>query len=364
MTTTDQAFIRAYAPANRSSQTTSGNRRMVDALSTSVHLVTANLGVIPYGLPGPAEEHGQEDPSISSQSYRRGEEILRVEQVAPSEAKQLPAPHIAIGGLEADPDKEHPTPNQRTHTPNTVTRKPTLASIIAPQETAESNPGTSVATFQFPKICAQLINDHANQLTPAVDTISAAASEGRSLVTIVGSEPQVGCTTVLLCLARQLAAQGKSVVIVDANFQNPQLATALGIYPTITWQDVLDRGAPLDEALVHSAEDSLILLPSANRWQRPAAEQISLQASVTAGVLRYEYDIVLIDLGTMLSETQAPGLSEKQDAGTLQLIETMRIDASILVTNANSHSDHGRKTVTRTLEKIRCPVLGVVENLV
>lgn len=364
MTTTDQAFIRAYAPANRSSQTTSGNPRMVDALSTSVHLVTANLGVIPSGLPGIAEEYGQDDPWISSQSYRRGEEILRVEQLDPGGAQPLPSPHIAISDLEATPDKEHPTPNHKTYAPNMVTRRPTLASIIAPQETAESNPGTSVATFQFPEICEQLIKDHANQLTPAVDTISAAASEGRSLITVVGSEPQVGCTTVLLCLARQLAAQGKSVVVVDANFQNPQLATALGIYPTTTWQDVLDRGAPLEEALVHSAEDGLVLLPSANRWQRPAAEKISLQASVTAGVLRYEYDIVLVDLGTMLSETQDAGHSKKQDAGMLQLIETMRIDASILVANPSSDSDHDLNTVTRTLEKIRCPVLGVVENLV
>ena len=108
----------------------------------------------------------------------------------------------------------------------------------------------------------------------------------------------------------------------------------------------------------------MTLLPSANRWQRPAAEQIGLQASVTTGVLRYEYEIVLIDLGTMLSEKQDAGLSEKQDAGTLQLVETMRIDASILVANANSHSDHERSSVTRTLEKIRCPVLGVIENLV
>lgn len=226
---------------------------------------------------------------------------------------------------------------------------------MASRERAESDPGTSVATFHLPKICEQLLSDHADQLTAAVDTISRAASEGRSLVTVVGSERRVGCTTVLLCLARQLIAQGKSVVVVDANFENPQLATALGIYPTTTWQDVLDRGAPLSEALIHSAEGDLVLLPSANRWERPAAEQIGLQASVTAGVLRYEYEVVLIDLGTMLSE--------KQDPGMLPLVETMRIDASLLVANANSRGDHDRTRVTRTLEKIRCPVLGVVENL-
>ena len=364
MTTTDQAFIRAYAPANRPSQATAGNLLVADALSASVQFVMANLGVISSEQPGPGEADRLEDSSISPQFYRRGGEILRIEQVDPGAAKLLPAPHISLCGPEADPGMERPTPNGGTSAPNTATSRPTLASVMAPQETAESNPGTSVATFHLPKICEQLLNDHADQLTAAVDTISGAASEGRSVVTIVGSEPQVGCTTILLCLARQLAARGKSVVVVDANFQNPQLATALGIYPTTTWQDVLDRGAPLAEALVRSAEDGLTLLPSANRWQRPAAEQIGLQASVTTGVLRYEYEIVLIDLGTMLSEKQDAGLSEKQDAGTLQLVETMRIDASILVANANSHSDHERSSLTRTLEKIRCPVLGVIENLV
>jgi Mrp family chromosome partitioning ATPase len=356
MTTTDQAFIRAYTPANRPSQATAGNLLVADALSASVQFVMANLGVISSEQPGPGEADRLEDSSISRQIYRKDGEILRVEQIGPGAAKLLPAPHISICGPEADPGKERPTPNRGTSAPNTATSRPTLASVMAPQQTAESNPDTSVATFHLPKICEQLLSDHADQLTAAVDTISRAASEGRSVVTIVGSEPQVGCTTVLLCLARQLTAQGKSVVVVDANFQNPQLATALGIYPTTTWQDMLDRGAPLAEALVRSSEDGLTLLPSANRWQRPSAEQIGLQASVTAGALRYEYEIVLIDLGTMFSE--------KPDADTLQLFETMRIDASILVANANSHSDHERSSVTRILEKIHCPVLGVIENLV
>ena len=56
---------------------------------------------------------------------------------------------------------------------------------------------------------------------------------------------------------------------------------------------------PLAEAVIQSLADRIAMLPLA-QGGLPAAEKLdAIHASITAGVLRYHYDIVLFDLGVV-----------------------------------------------------------------
>jgi hypothetical protein len=80
---------------------------------------------------------------------------------------------------------------------------------------------------------------------------------------------------------------------------------------------------PLAECVVKSLQDDIALLPLAG--QNVAATELldSIQTSVTAGVLRYHYDVVLFNLG---NATQSP-----QDDAGFKIMQHCRLDTSIIV---------------------------------
>ena len=70
-----------------------------------------------------------------------------------------------------------------------------------------------------------------------------------------------GVTTLLLAAARKLLDQGRKVVLVDANWSNPQLAQSLGLLPQLGWEETLCGGLPLEEVVIESLADGLAVLP-------------------------------------------------------------------------------------------------------
>src|SRR5215210_1376225 len=94
--------------------------------------------------------------------------------------------------------------------PRTGPKKPLSSFIARPQspvqaaQNEEANflePGTTVASFQWPKVCRTLNQHSGPQLDRVADLLRAQASAGHSLVGVMGLFPRVGTTTAALCLA-------------------------------------------------------------------------------------------------------------------------------------------------------------------
>src|SRR4051812_6503977 len=85
-------------------------------------------------------------------------------------------------------------------------------------------PGTTVAYFQWPKVCRTLNAQCGEQLDRVVDLLRTQAGAGHTLVGIMGLFPRVGATTTALCLAARAARQARKIVLVDANFCHPRIA--------------------------------------------------------------------------------------------------------------------------------------------
>ncbi len=179
-------------------------------------------------------------------------------------------------------------------------RRP-LSTFAAPEQATAFQPVFEVDAFRWPESVCHLLESHESLLSPVVEQLVTASEAGRSMVGIAGLRPGVGCSTVLMCLARLLAETGKSVAMVDGNFASSALAKSLGIEFEIGWEDVLAGKVPLAESIVNSINDQIALLPlsgSPSLAVSPSDLLAGIQTSVSAGVLRYHYDVVLFDLGS------------------------------------------------------------------
>lgn len=217
--------------------------------------------------------------------------------------------------------------------------------------------GTTVASFQWPKVCRTLGTQCGQQLDRLVDTLRAQAGAGHSLIGVMGLFPRVGATTTTLCLAARAARRVHRTMLVDGNFCHPRIASWLDAVPTVGWEEVLKHAAPLADAVIHATDDNLDLLAlgaKASRDPQPLAA--GLQAAVTAGVLRHACGLVLIDLGTFFDPTSQPIV--------LELVQNMGIDTVIAVAGPESADPRDLATITEYFEPSGCQLMGTIENRV
>jgi len=264
-------------------------------------------------------------------------------------ASTSPAPHFRIYRSSS------PAPPSASRSADAGQRRP-LSSFGAPAPSVEARfrPSHEVDAYRWSRVVDELVHRYKTHWQAAVEALLAADDDGRSLIGVASAGRGVGTTTATACLARLLAESGKTVAIVDGDFADAALAASLGLVVEIGWEDVLSGRVPLAEAVVESIADRIALLPLVQGGV-PAAEKVDgIQASVTAGVLRYHYNIVLFDLGDLSDEIQGPIAR--------RIARQCRLDGALLLTGGSTAAAGAR--VLQTVEELAAVCLGVVENLV
>src|SRR3954465_2473543 len=117
-------------------------------------------------------------------------------------------------------------------------------------------PGTTVASFQWPKVCRTLNSQCGEQLDRAIALRGTQAAAGHSLIGVMGLFPRVGATTATLCLAARAARRVRRTVLADGNFCHPRIASWLDVVPTVGWEEVLKHAAPLADAVIRATDDN------------------------------------------------------------------------------------------------------------
>lgn len=239
-------------------------------------------------------------------------------------------------------------------TANATMRRP-LSSFVAPPATVDARfrPALEVDAFAWPAIVEDLVSTYSDRWQEAVVTMVEADAAGCSLVGVAGLGSGVGATTTALALARLLVAAGKTIALVDADFRMAQLASYLGLAVQIGWEDVLAGRTPLAEAMIHSLGDRMALLPLV-RGGIPASEKLdAIHSSITAGVLRYHYDIVLFDLGDVCDQVQSPIAR--------RTARQCRLDATLLVAGPDQRSRAAARTLVETAPELAAICRGMIE---
>jgi Mrp family chromosome partitioning ATPase len=254
-------------------------------------------------------------------------------------------------------------PPQRAIT--TTEKRPLSSFLVRPLKTAGSEPaeaeflrpGTTIASFHWPPVCRALAHQAEEQLEGVAGLLATEADAGRTLIGVVGMFPGRGTSTIALCLAARLARRRRRLMLVDANFCSPRLAAWLEAAPTTGWQDVLKHGGPLADAVVRATDDGFDLLALDARKPDKALQLVGgLQAVVTAGVLRHAYDLVLLDLGAFIDSAAQPIV--------LELVRNMGLDAVLAVTGPEPADARDLDTLAGHLRRSGCELLGTIENRV
>ena len=269
-------------------------------------------------------------------------------------ALQAAAPKSA--GATAGPHVHIHRPSAAASLGDDASERRPLSAYVQPAQTVDARfkPSLEVDAFRWSAVCDEIVARHAARLRPVLDALLSADDAGRSLIGVGAAAAGVGATTLVGCLARLLTDAGKSVAIVDADFSSPGLAASLGLAVEIGWEDVLAGRVPLAECAVQSIGDRVIVVPLV-QGGAPAAEKLdAIHASVTAGVLRYHYDMVLFDLGTVADPVQG--------AIARRVVGQCRLDALLLAVGGEPPAGSLPQQLLQSTPELAAICLGVVEN--
>lgn len=205
-------------------------------------------------------------------------------------------------------------------------------------------PALQVDRFAWPELCVTLIDRADADFARLVDELF--ADSDRKLLAVTGYGQNQGQTTLVLCIARALAARGARIALVDAA-PRPRLAARLGVSPEAGWQETRRRRLPLDEALIESSIDGVTLLPASVQGDRSQPLELgSLYEDLRR--LREAYDFVLVDAGPL-------------DDGRA-LFEQARFDGAILVHDVSKSSFVNPSITERSLSRLRIGWWRIAEN--
>lgn len=179
------------------------------------------------------------------------------------------------------------------------------------------------------------MHDQAHQLRRLVlgETAQglAPAAPPPPLITVLGGKGGVGATTIAVNLTVAIAAQGRRAVLVDANLQQPDVATQCRLDQTDTLTDVLSGRRTVHEVLQRGPA-GILVLPGA--WAPDRVTECSELAQrrllVELSRLGPHTDVVVLDAGCGLN----PIAQRFAQASDLLLMVTSTDSVSIMDTYA------------------------------
>jgi Mrp family chromosome partitioning ATPase len=170
----------------------------------------------------------------------------------------------------------------------------------------------------WPETVLALQRQHGDRFEQLADLLVDVRHQRRMKVLLFTSCHRAeGRTTLVLTLARALAAREGRTVVVDADLTGPMLAGLMGMRPRVGLDDVVLDGVALHEALVTFPEEGLTFLPLRAPVPRPREFLADPAWSIVMASLRRDFDLVLLDGSPMFTGLSAAVLHRAVDAAVL-----------------------------------------------
>jgi Mrp family chromosome partitioning ATPase len=216
-------------------------------------------------------------------------------------------------------------------------------------------PMLQVDHFAWPKVCGRLETGADAELERVIESLLAAQIRGKKVFALGGCHAGDGASSLLLSTARRLAAQGLKTALVEADWRQPQLARRLGLLPQYGWEDVLSGRLPLEEVLIESIAERLVILPVREPFEvSELPDEAANRLAESWNSLRHHFDIVLVDPGPLCNST----ILDQRFVGVM----ACRIDATLMVKNLRRHDSDEFDAVVKALNDAGPKILGIVEN--
>ncbi len=379
MTALDRALIKTFhRPSSRSGTAvaeppaaapTGAQFRVAVSPAVPLSRALAELADTPENLPSPSGRGAAAEPTTAPVGPSIG--ALLDEAIQATTVNELAAAPVEFS-IAASQDHtfqattvtvETPPPAETGETTPTATaaiaatsppsESPSVQTVMISQESGETRwrPLLQVDRVVWPSIHARLLSTAPAAVQQMAEGLLSLCASGSKVLGLTSCASGEGVTTLLLAAARKLLGQGRKVVLVDANWSNPQLAQGLGLLPQIGWEETLCGGLPLEEVVIESLADGLAVLPV----RGPSASAIAQgQIAASFDILAREFDVVLVDLGPLPVE----------DEGTPWTDVAARMDAVILVQNVRVTTPNQTAAVRQRLATSNLCYAGTIQNFV
>jgi Mrp family chromosome partitioning ATPase len=217
-------------------------------------------------------------------------------------------------------------------------------------------PGTlddqPTAELAWPPLVLTLERDWGERFEHLADVlIEARDSRNLKVFLFTSCHRAEGRTTLVLALARCLSRRMGRTLLVDADLSGPMLARAFGLRPAIGFDDVVDSGHALVDAVIDAPDDHLSLLPLRAAVARPREFLSSPAWTCSMARLRREFDMILLDGSPLFTGLSAAVLHRS-------------VDAAILVHNRSLTGERAILRASEVLEAGGVPLLGLAETFV
>ena len=190
-----------------------------------------------------------------------------------------------------------------------------------------------------------LLAESYRQIRTAV--LSKMDRRGYKTLVCVAAQPDSGTSTVVQNLGMSLALNGRSVLIVDANFRRPGQHKLLGVDNDRGLVDVLKESAELADVIVNHPDASLSVLPTGRSGDAPPELLEGAVFRGALGQLETQYDLILIDAPPALLTSDSQLLSK-------------HVDAIAVVIKAGNDKRGMLNRVLGQLDGQRADILGII----
>lgn len=201
-------------------------------------------------------------------------------------------------------------------------------------------------------VCNKLYESEARYFEQAGRQLKSATGEGLNVLAITSTFRGEGRTTLALLLARCAAAAGVRVAVLDADLDNPQLASSVKVQPVVDWRSLLDDSASLSEAAVHSLEDGITLFPLETDARGETLPLSDPAVTRLIESIAQHFELLIIDAGPLGAD-----LRRQFAAG-----EHCPINAAVVVRDVRSTAEAEIRDVVERLLKLGVEAVGIAEN--
>jgi capsular exopolysaccharide synthesis family protein len=181
------------------------------------------------------------------------------------------------------------------------------------------------------------------------NVLAIANEEGLNSLLVTSAVTKDGRTTVAANLAVSMSQANFKVILVDANFRNPQLHKVFDLKDEYGFNDILQQNVELSEAIQESKIPGVDLL-AGGYLPANASELLSTEKMhETLEQLEQRYDYVLLDSPASLSVTDPAVLASK-------------VDGVLLVVRHGWVRREALQATLHHLRNVNANIIGVVAN--
>jgi polysaccharide biosynthesis transport protein len=172
---------------------------------------------------------------------------------------------------------------------------------------------------------------------------------GQRVIQVTSPNPGDGKSTLASNLAVTVANSGKRVLLVDADFRRPRVHKIFGVDNTVGVTGVIDGDFEIADVVQESEVKNLSILPCGRRPHNPSELLTSREFDELLGVLREQYDLIIVDTPPVLAVTDPLNVAPRVDG----VLVVLRLTKAARVTSEQT---------LEALEEVGAKVLGVVVN--